>query len=187
MCHWGVVISPPLRLIDAPSWFLGHDTLNDRILPQRALSRLYRFASENTKPTRRRRSVSKSNDRPKRIVQRGVHCSRAHDHRSNYLCNPIYPSRRALASRLSSELLDSLVSVCRRPSSNPPRLRPAVVAIVFLLQSPLPVLLRSVRVGRLVAALSLFLSLFLAARRLFLSISKSNCGIVDDRPSKFNN
>lgn len=73
-------------------------------------------ALENTKPTADRLKKESFNEA----------CIA---HRSNYLSNPIYPSRRVLASRRPTELLDSLVSVCRWPSGNPPRLFSAVAAV----------------------------------------------------------
>lgn len=91
-------------------------------------------------------------------------------------------SRRVLASRFPSRF--SLVSVCclpkQRPSSALPcrRLPYNHPSLSFFVPSAL-----NVRV----ASSSLLSSLFLAARRLLLSISESNCGILDDRLSKFNN
>lgn len=167
--------------------------LSDRIFPRRSLSRVFIAFSlpaplENTKPTMVSDNRPAKKNRLTRRASRLIIVLIISVTQSTRRC-------RALASRHPSELLDSLVSVCRRPSSFPPsvpspRTTPtgpytAVVVVVVVFYTIVP--LCSVRVRRPVTSSSSRLLSFLSSLSPSFVLSESNCGIVDDRPSKFNN
>lgn len=158
ICHQGAVISSLLRLIDgnvSPDLDSWVQHAQRSYLP--SVGTFVPFIVSLSK-TRNRRPTKKESFNEACIA-----------HRSNYLSNPIYPSRHVLASPPSfgtSRFSRSAAGLAATPF-NPP---PAVAAVVFRTIIPLFILLRPVHVRCPVAIL---VSSLLSSQQLAISSFRS--------------